>query len=117
MAAKLGAPAAAFLSTERITPPLAWQFVPGAKVAMVAKLGRDVFATDMLDNFRRHNVLPTHITQTDAAATGVAPIAVDDSGQNAIIICNGANDLLTVDDVAAAEDVIRGAKVGLLAQV
>ena len=40
----------------------------------------------------------------------MAPIAVDDKGQNSIIICNGANDYLTEADVAAADDVIAKAK-------
>lgn len=78
---------------------------------MVAKLGRDAFATDMLANFQRHQVVADHITQTEAASTGVAPIAVEDSGQNSIIICNGANDLLTPADAQRAEALIKSAKV------
>lgn len=51
------------------------------------------------------------ISTTPEASSGVAPIAVDDKGQNSIIICNGANDHLTEDDVAAADELIAKAKV------
>lgn len=83
----------------------------GARVAMVAKLGSDVFGRDTLENFKSQGVDTRHVSFTDQAFSGVAPIAVDKNGDNSIIIVTGANDLLTEDGIMAAADVIAGAKI------
>jgi len=83
----------------------------GSRVTMVAKVGKDVFGKDTLKNFERWGVMTTHVHLTDKAFSGVAPIAVDTEGHNAIIIVTGANDLLTTEDVEAARPVIAGAQV------
>jgi ribokinase len=81
----------------------------GARVSMVAKLGRDVFGEGTLSNFREWRVDTEHVTFTDEAFSGVAPIAVDPNGDNAIIIVTGANDLLSEADVEQARPAIRAA--------
>ncbi len=83
----------------------------GAAVTMVCKLGRDVFGEGTLENFRSHGVDTTHVTFTDEAFSGVAPIAVDPEGRNAIIIVTGANDLLSVADLEHARGAIATAGV------
>lgn len=83
----------------------------GAEVTMVCKLGRDVFGEGTLENFRDHGVDTTHVTFTDEAFSGVAPIAVDPDGRNAIIIVTGANDLLSVADLEHARRAIAAADV------
>jgi ribokinase len=83
----------------------------GAHVTMIAKLGRDPFGENTLNNFRRHGVDTTHIHFTEQAFTGVAPIIVNRDGQNAILIVTGANDLLTVSEIEAAADAIGRAAV------
>ena len=83
----------------------------GSTVSMVAKLGTDVFGDGTLDNFRAQGVDTTHVHRTDAAFSGVAPIAVDPHGTNAIIIVTGANDHLTVDEVEQARRSIAAAGV------
>jgi ribokinase len=83
----------------------------GAEVTMVCKLGRDVFGEGTLENFRDHGVDTTHVTFTDEAFSGVAPIAVDPDGRNAIIIVTGANDLLSVADLEQARPAIAAAGV------
>jgi ribokinase len=82
-----------------------------AEVTMVCKLGRDVFGEGTLENFRAHGVDTTHVTFTEDAFSGVAPIAVDPEGRNAIIIVTGANDLLSLDDLERARPAIAAAKV------
>jgi ribokinase len=82
-----------------------------AEVTMVCKLGRDVFGEGTLENFRAHGVDTTHVTFTDDAFSGVAPIAVDPEGRNAIIIVTGANDLLSLDDLERARPAIAAADV------
>jgi len=78
----------------------------GADVVMVTKLGRDIFGENTLENFRTCGIDTTHVSFTDAASTGVAPIAVDAQGNNAIIIVTGANDLLTSQELDAARSAI-----------
>lgn len=83
----------------------------GGRVAMVAKVGDDVFGKDMIQNFQRWGVDASHVHVTDRAPSGVAPIAVDGEGRNSIIIVTGANDLLTPEDVEAARQIIAGSRV------
>ena len=78
----------------------------GANVSMVSKLGRDTFGDDTLKNFKAHNINTEHVHFTDEAFSGVAPIAVDPSGQNSIVIVTGANDLLTEAEIEEARPVI-----------
>jgi ribokinase len=82
----------------------------GASVAMVARVGGDVFGADMLSNFSAQGIDITHVTRTEGVSSGVAPIAVDEAGRNAIIVVAGANALLTPADVDAAAAAIRGAR-------
>jgi ribokinase len=83
----------------------------GARVSIVTKLGEDVFGDKALENFREQGIDTTYVSSTREAFSGVAPIAVDRSGNNSIIIVTGANDLLTPEDVEAAEPAIRSARV------
>jgi ribokinase len=83
----------------------------GAEVTMVCKLGRDVFGEGTLENFRSLGVDTTHVSFTDEAFSGVAPIAVDPDGRNSIIIVTGANDLLSVDDLERARSAIAASDV------
>jgi ribokinase len=83
----------------------------GAAVTMICKLGRDVFGEGTLENFRQHGVETTHVTFTEEAFSGVAPIAVDPEGRNSIIIVTGANDLLSLDDLQRARPAIAGSAV------
>jgi ribokinase len=82
-----------------------------AEVTMVCKLGRDVFGEGTLENFQNHGVNTAHVTFTDDAFSGVAPIAVDPEGRNAIIIVTGANDLLSRDDLERARPAIAASEV------
>lgn len=83
----------------------------GAATSMVAMVGEDSFGHNYLENFRINHVDTKYVGVTKEAATGVAPIAVDDSGENCIIIVAGANLKMTPADVLKAEDIIRNACV------
>jgi len=83
----------------------------GGDVVMVTKLGRDIFGENTLANFRSFGIATEHVHFTDRAFSGVAPIAVDSQGHNAIIIVTGANDLLTADEIEAARPAIRASQV------
>lgn len=83
----------------------------GGDVAMVTKLGEDVFGQNTLQNFKDAGIDTRHVTSTDAASTGVAPIAVDADGNNSIIIVTGANDLITPEELAAARSTVMSSRV------
>ena len=84
----------------------------GAEVAMITKVGEDIFGRDTLKNYESLGFDTRYVLFTDQASTGVAPIWVDEStGNNAIIVVAGANDLLSPADVVAARSAIISAKI------
>lgn len=83
----------------------------GAQVAMVTKVGQDVFGDNTRSNFERCGIDTRHVLTTDQAFSGVASIAVGPGGENSITIVAGANDLLTEADVEEARAAIAGAQV------
>lgn len=83
----------------------------GARVAMVTRVGRDTFGDGMLENFRRMGVDVTHVAVDPETPSGVAPIAVEPAGENAIVIVTGANARMTVADIDAARGAIAAADV------
>ena len=68
----------------------------GADVYMIACLGTDVYNKMTIDNLNSNNV-NTDFIQTVDGSSGVAPIWVDKTGQNRIIVIPGANNLIDAD--------------------
>jgi ribokinase len=83
----------------------------GANVALVGRVGDDAHGAFLRDCANKAGVDTTHVTRLSEAATGTAVIAVDDAGENCIIVSPGANGHLTPDDVADAADVFSGGGV------
>ncbi|HMD37187.1 MAG TPA: ribokinase [Vicinamibacterales bacterium] len=81
----------------------------GADVAMVARVGNDLFGEATVRNFERLAIDATHVRILDGLSSGVAPIFVDPSGQNRIIVVKGANDALRPADVDAAAPLLEQA--------
>jgi ribokinase len=80
----------------------------GAKVLFVSKVGDDLFADSTIANLARHGVDTRHVGRVPGRSSGVAPILVDRSGQNRILIVPGANRALQPADVdAASADIAR----------
>ena len=79
----------------------------GADVLMVAKVGKDLFGEATVKNFAALGIDTTHVRIIEGVPTGVAPIFVEPSGQNRIIVVKGANDRLTPADVDAASAQLR----------
>jgi ribokinase len=86
----------------------------GAKVAMVAKVGNDLFGPATIKNFEVQGIDATHVRIAEGVSSGVAPIFVDPSGQNRIIVVKGANDRLAPEDVDAAAPLLRRANAIVL---
>jgi ribokinase len=81
----------------------------GAEVFMVACVGDDLFGPATIANFEKLGIDASHVRQLKAVSSGVAPIFVEASGQNRIIVVKGANDRLKPADVDAAADVLKTA--------
>ena len=79
----------------------------GAEVFMVARVGSDLFGPATIENFRKQGIDPTHVKQVEGLSSGVAPIFVDPSGQNRILVVKGANDALKPADVDAAAEMLK----------
>ena len=74
----------------------------GSRVLMLTRVGNDLFAQSTIENYRRNGIDTTHVLSTEAAS-GVAPIFVDEESRNSILIVKGANALLSPQDVRRAE--------------
>jgi ribokinase len=81
----------------------------GADVFMVARVGDDLFGPSTIKNFEKLGIDAAHVRQVSGVSSGVAPIFVDPSGQNRIIVVKGANDTLKPADVDAAADTLKSA--------
>jgi ribokinase len=79
----------------------------GADVFMVARVGSDLFGPATIENFRRQGIDATYVSQLEGVSSGVAPIFVEPSGQNRILVVKGANDAIKPADVDAAADMLR----------
>ncbi|NIR27691.1 MAG: ribokinase, partial [Gammaproteobacteria bacterium] len=71
----------------------------GASTTMVGRVGNDAFAGQLLENLTVAGVDHTYVIKDREAASGVALIAVESSGQNSIVVAPGANSRLSPKDV------------------
>ena len=81
----------------------------GANVGMVAKVGNDLFGPATIKNFESQGIDATYVGIAEGVSSGVAPVFVEPSGQNRIIVVKGANDALAPEDVEAAAPLLRKA--------
>ncbi|HKW18150.1 MAG TPA: ribokinase [Terriglobales bacterium] len=81
----------------------------GAEVFMIARVGDDLFGPATIRNFQQLGIDASHVKPVPSVSSGVAPIFVDSSGQNRILVVKGANDRLTPADIDAASDVLKSA--------
>jgi ribokinase len=81
----------------------------GANVSMLARVGNDLFGPATIENFESQGIDARNVLLTEGVSSGVAPIFVDSSGQNRIIVVKGANDKLSPEDVDAAAPLLNKA--------
>lgn len=86
----------------------------GSKVMMVTKVGDDIFADNTIKNFNYYNIDTTFVERVKNVSSGVAPIFVDPSGQNRILIIKGANQYLTPNDIDKASENLKTCKFIIL---
>lgn len=88
----------------------------GASVAMIGRVGKDDFGSALRANLNGAGADTTYVLSDEHAATGVALIAVEEGGQNTIIVAAGANANVSRTDVDAARRIIASSQV-LVAQL
>ncbi|WP_157151989.1 ribokinase [Brachyspira sp. SAP_772] len=76
----------------------------GGKVGMLGAIGNDNFGKDLSNALSSNNVNIDNLLIKDNISTGIAVITVTEDGANHIIVAQGANALITKDDIK--EDVI-----------
>ena len=86
----------------------------GASVVMVSKVGDDMFAGGTVDNLASFGIDTTYVHRVKGRSSGVAPIVVDPTGANAILIIKGANADLSPADVEEAAGALRTCDLILL---
>lgn len=88
----------------------------GAEVTFVGRVGQDVFAELALNTWKKEGINTDFVVHDPEHSTGVAPIFVDDSGENSIVVVLGANLAMQPSDVDAAAHIIAEADI-LLTQL
>ena len=86
----------------------------GAQVALVARIGNDLFGESSLANFRQAGVNTQYVTRDSNAPSGIALITVDEKAENAIVVAPGANYELSPEDVDNAAQEIKQARMLIL---
>jgi ribokinase len=83
----------------------------GARVALVAKVGKDDRGDDIIEKLKAEGV-DSHCVVRDAQTpTGISLIQVDEHGQKQMMISSSASQQLTKEEVEQAADTIRSAKM------
>lgn len=86
----------------------------GAQVAMVGRVGEDAFGSELAGVLAAAGVDASEVRVAPGTASGVALIAVEDGGQNMIVIAPGANAALDAAAVQAAAPLISSCRALLL---
>ena len=76
----------------------------GGDVAMLGCVGDDGNGAMLVESLKNAGVDVSQVKALEGVSTGSAMIAVDDAGENCIIVSPGANGRLSADDVNAATD-------------
>jgi ribokinase len=83
----------------------------GGQVALLARVGRDMFGRQAIEGFRGDGIDVQHVLEDEQAPSGVALIFVAADGENSIGVASGANLCLSPADVQQAASVIADADV------
>lgn len=86
----------------------------GGQVTMIGRVGADSMASRLVDNLRQHHVRTERILTSSQCASGIAVVAVESSGENAIMVVPGANGEVSIADVDAATQILSSADILLL---
>lgn len=83
-------------------------------MTMIGRVGNDAFADRLLGNLNDQGVDTRCVGRCTDCASGLAVIAVEDSGQNSIMVIPGANGRVSVADIEASRSTIQNSDILLL---
>jgi len=86
----------------------------GAEVHMVTKVGDDLFGPNTKRNLGSVGIDTTYVEAVPGVSSGVAPIFVDRSSKNSILIIKGANAHLRPEDVERARNTILASDIVIM---
>jgi len=86
----------------------------GAEVQFISRVGNDDFGRKSIDAYRQDRIKLDHVITDPTAATGVAVIFVDSTGENCIGVASGANLKLDREQVQNAKKAIELSSLLLL---
>lgn len=86
----------------------------GGKVAMIARLGNDLFGKQTIENFKKEGLNVEGVVLDNKLPSGVAQIVVDKSGENTIVVAGGSNLALNTRQINKYYSLIQEAEVILL---
>ncbi len=84
----------------------------GTKTALVGMVGDDGAAHRILGNLRRNEVITSGVATSESLPTGMAIVTTDKSGENQIMVAQGANAMVTHDQIP--DEILKPGKVLLL---
>jgi ribokinase len=83
----------------------------GGSVAIIGRLGSDVFAESLHSNLRKVGVDISAIDINKNESSGIAIISIDGNGDNSIIVAPGANKRVSTGDIRRKESLIKNSKL------
>lgn len=86
----------------------------GGNVTFIAKVGKDIFGQQALQQFRKEKIDTRLIIEDPSQPSGTALITVDAKGENTIVVAPGANGSLFPEDLEAAGMIFTTADVLLM---
>lgn len=86
----------------------------GVPTQIVGRVGGDSFGSELVNSLQTAGVRTEHVLVDQAASSGVAAIAVDDTGENQIIVVPGVNGRVDETDVERLRNLLPSARALLL---
>jgi ribokinase len=86
----------------------------GIPTCIVGRVGSDTYGNSLLASLQTYNVQTDSVFVDETTHSGVAIIAVDDIGQNNIIVVPGANNRVNTDDVQNLSNIFNNTAALLL---
>jgi len=88
----------------------------GIDVCMIGKIGKDVYGKMLLESLTRSNVRTESVVVDKKLRTGTALITVDRKGNNTIVLYQGANGGLKINDILKNKKIIKEYDIIVLQQ-
>jgi ribokinase len=86
----------------------------GGTVTLVARVGNDIFGNKAIEHFKEENIQTRYVIRDSVHPSGTALITVDQHGENTIVVAQGSNAHLSIEDITSAASVFRKTDVLLI---